>query len=165
MHVTKKILGITCAVAALVSVSACGSSSGGKTADGKKEVSFQTWNLKNDTYTPYFNDLIAAFEKKNPDVKIKWIDQPADGYTDKINADAAAGTLPDIVDMSPNGAYSLAKAGVLMNLSTEVPDAAKQFTKSSWDAVTFKGENIEKGAYAFPWYLNSGVCSTTTKRS
>ena len=59
--------------------------------------------------------------------------------------------------MSPNGAYSLAKAGVLMNLSTEAPDAAKQFTKSSWDAVTFKGENIEKGAYAFPWYLNSGV--------
>ena len=68
MHVTKKILGITCAVAALVSVSACGSSSGGKTADGKKEVSLQTWNLKNDTYTPYFNDLIAAFEKENPDV-------------------------------------------------------------------------------------------------
>ena len=157
MHVTQKILGITCAVAALVSVSACGSSGGGTTADGKKEVSFQTWNLKNDTYTPYFNDLIAAFEKENPDVKIKWIDQPADGYTDKISADAAAGTLPDIVDMSPNGAYSLAKAGVLMNLSTEAPDAAKQFTKSSWDAVTFKGENIEKGAYAFPWYLNSGV--------
>lgn len=154
MQSVKKAIALTGAAVMMLSMAACGSSS---TAGSDKEVSFQTWNLKNDTYTPYFESLIKEFEKDNPGVTVKWIDQPADGYSDKINADAAAGTLPDIVDMSPNGAYSLAKAGVLMNLSTEAPDAAKQFTKSSWDAVTFKGENIEKGAYAFPWYLNSGV--------
>lgn len=103
----------------LFAVAACGNS----TSSNSNEISFQTWNLKNDTYTPYFNDLIAAFQKENPGVTVKWIDQPADGYTDKINADAAAGTLPDVVDMSPTGAYSLAKAGVTLNLSREDPDA------------------------------------------
>ena len=156
MFSAKKALAIVGAGAMLVSVAACGndSASGG---DGKTEISFQTWNLKNDTYTPYFEDLIAAFEKENPDITVKWIDQPADGYTDKINADAAAGTLPDVVDMSPTGAYSLAKAGVTLNLSKEDPDAESQFTGSSWGNVTFSGENIEEGAYAYPWYLNSGV--------
>ena len=148
----RKVLAVTGAMAMIAGMAACG----GASSSGQ-EVSFQTWNLKNDTYTPYFNDLIAKFEKDNPGVTIKWIDQPADGYTDKINADAAAGTLPDIVDMSPNGAYGLAKAGVVANLSKDDPDGEGQFTASSWKAVTFDGKNIERGAYAYPWYLNSGV--------
>ena len=73
MFSAKKALAIVGAGAMLVSVAACGndSASGG---DGKTEISFQTWNLKNDTYTPYFEDLIAAFEKENPDITVKWID-------------------------------------------------------------------------------------------
>ncbi len=154
MQSVKKAIALTGAAVMMLSMAACGSSS---TAGSDKEVSFQTWNLKNDTYTPYFESLIKEFEKDNPGVTVKWIDQPADGYSDKINADAAAGTLPDIVDMSPNGAYSLAKAGVIANLSKDDPKGADQFTDSSWDAVTFKGDDLEEGAYAYPWYLNSGV--------
>ncbi|TCF31363.1 ABC transporter substrate-binding protein [Bifidobacterium longum] len=154
MQSVKKAIALTGAAVMMLSMAACGSSS---TAGSDKEVSFQTWNLKNDTYTPYFESLIKEFEKDNPGVTVKWIDQPADGYSDKINADAAAGTLPDVVDMSPNGAYSLAKAGVIANLSKDDPKGADQFTDSSWDAVTFKGDDLEEGAYAYPWYLNSGV--------
>ncbi|MBL3896066.1 sugar ABC transporter substrate-binding protein [Bifidobacterium longum] len=154
MQSVKKAIALTGAAVMMLSMAACGSSS---TAGSDKEVSFQTWNLKNDTYTPYFESLIKEFEKDNPGVTVKWIDQPADGYSDKINADAAAGTLPDVVDMSPNGAYSLAKAGVIANLSKDDPKGADQFTDSSWGAVTFKGDDLEEGAYAYPWYLNSGV--------
>ena len=153
MFSMRKTIAVVGAGSMLFAVAACGNS----TSSNSNEISFQTWNLKNDTYTPYFNDLIAAFQKENPGVTVKWIDQPADGYTDKINADAAAGTLPDVVDMSPTGAYSLAKAGVTLNLSREDPDAESQFTASSWGNVTFEGDNIEEGAYAYPWYLNSGV--------
>ena len=38
----------------LFAVAACGNS----TSSNSNEITFQTWNLKNDTYTPYFNDLI-----------------------------------------------------------------------------------------------------------
>jgi len=150
MFSAKKAIALTGAAVMMFSMAACGSNGGDSSS---QEISFQTWNLKNDTYTPYFENLIEQFESDNPGVTVKWIDQPADGYSDKINADAAAGTLPDVVDMSPNGAYSLAKAGVVANLSKDDPDAADQFTTASWDAVTFGGE----GAYAYPWYLNSGV--------
>ena len=46
--------------------------------------------------------MIADFEKKYPDTEVKWIDQPAEGYADKISADAAGGTLPDVVNVSPD---------------------------------------------------------------
>ncbi|MDF7664697.1 sugar ABC transporter substrate-binding protein [Bifidobacterium sp. ESL0745] len=156
MFSLKKTIAITASAAMLFSVAACGGQSN-KTSNGDKEVSFQTWNLKNATYTPYFNNIVKAFEKQNPGVKVKWIDQPADGYTDKLNADAAAGTLPDVVDMSPNVAYSLAKAGVIDNLSKVDKSAESQFTKAAWNSVTFKGVKDGDGAYAYPWYLNSGV--------
>lgn len=154
MFSMKKIMAIASACAATVMIAACGSTNN---ANDVKEISFQTWNLKNEKYTPYFTNLIKEFESENPQVKVKWIDQPADGYSDKLNADAAAGTLPDIIDMSPNMAYGLAKAGVLANLSEEDPDAAQQFGQAAWTAVTFSGKNLKKGAYAYPWYLNSGV--------
>lgn len=158
MFSLKKTAAFIAAVTTIFTVSACSNDSQNGANDSETtEVSFQTWNLKNDKFTPYFESLIADFEAEHPGVTIKWIDAPADGYTDKINADAAAGTLPDVVDMSPNGAYSLAKASIVTNLSKEDPEAEKQFTKAAWEAVTFNGESFEEGAYAYPWYLNSGV--------
>ena len=50
MFSMKKILAIAGASAMLVSVAACGSGTAGDDG-GKKEISFQTWNLKNDKYT------------------------------------------------------------------------------------------------------------------
>ncbi|MGW7003598.1 ABC transporter substrate-binding protein [Streptomyces sp. NPDC054933] len=138
-------------------LTACGGSGGGgSSADGKVagSISFQTWNLRAN-YKDYFNGLIARFEKQYPDVKVKWIDQPADHYADKLSADAAGGTLPDVVNVSPDLAYPLAKAGVLANLDKEQASAKYkgEYTPESWQANELPGLN---GSYAFPWYLNTG---------
>ncbi|WP_155055312.1 ABC transporter substrate-binding protein [Streptomyces blattellae] len=117
-------------------------------------ITFQTWNLKNDKFTPYFNDLIASFEKENPGTTIKWVDQPAEGYQDKLSADAAAGSLPDVVDMGPEAAYTLAQSGVLLDLSKEDPEAQDQYLDKAWEAMTFEG--LGGGTYGYPWYLNTG---------
>lgn len=85
MFSMKKILAIAGAGAMLVSVAACGSGTAGDDG-GKKEISFQTWNLKNDKYTPYFEALIKAYEKDHPDVTVKWLDAPSDGYEDKLSS-------------------------------------------------------------------------------
>lgn len=87
MFSMKKILAIAGAGAMLVSVAACGSGTAGDDG-GKKEISFQTWNLKNDKYTPYFEALIKAYEKDHPDVTVKWLDAPSDGYEDKLSSQA-----------------------------------------------------------------------------
>lgn len=160
MRALKKVAVLICATAMAGSLAACGgsNSSSGGSKDGKPsgEISFQTWNLKNDKYTPYFKNLIAAYEKSHPGTTIKWIDQPSDNYEQKLSADAAANSLPDIIDAGPSLMYGLAKAGALMNISKEAPKAQNNYYKNAWDAVTFKGKDIEEGAYGFPWYVNDG---------
>ncbi len=148
----KKAVALGSAIALVGGLAACGSSSGGGTA----ELKFQTWNLKNEKFTDYFEGLIDQFEKENPGITIKWVDQPADNYEDKLSTDAAAGELPDVVDMGPEPAYTLASAGILLNLADAVPEAEDDFLPAAWDAATLKGTDLEEGTYGFPWYLNSG---------
>ncbi|GAA2120601.1 sugar ABC transporter substrate-binding protein [Streptomyces synnematoformans] len=132
-----------------------GADSGGSGTDGKiaGKITFQTWNLKGG-YEKYFDGLIDAFEKKHPGTTVKWVDQPAEGYQDKLSADAAGGNLPDVVDMGPEAAYTLAGAGMLLNVAEDDPEAEEGYLPTAWDAMTFDG--IDGGTYGYPWYLNTG---------
>ncbi|MFR4547983.1 MAG: extracellular solute-binding protein [Bifidobacterium breve] len=62
-----------------------------------RRTEVQTWNLKNRS-SPTTSRTDRQFEKENPGITIKWVDQPADNYEDKLSTDAAAGELPDVVD-------------------------------------------------------------------
>lgn len=138
-------------------LSGCGGADPAPQASGGSlsgTIKFQTWNLKNDKFTPYFTELIAAFEKEHAGTKITWVDQPAEGYQDKLSADAAAGALPDVVDMGPEAAYTLAQAGVLLDLTKADPQAKSLYLDKAWEAMTFSG--LGGGTYGYPWYLNTG---------
>ncbi|GAA0451240.1 sugar ABC transporter substrate-binding protein [Streptomyces sp. NPDC046215] len=139
-------------------LSACGSGGddpgGGADGRAKGSITFQTWNLRG-KFKDYFDGLVRDFENEHPDVDVKWLDQPAENYADKLSADAAAGTLPDVVNVSPDLSYPLAKAGMLLNLD-RTPAAAKfkgEYTAEAWQGNTLPGLD---GSYAFPWYLNTG---------
>ncbi|MEU9118974.1 extracellular solute-binding protein [Streptomyces sp. NPDC048506] len=149
------------AVAALVTsvsaLSACGSSGGSDGSDGASgkvegQVTFQTWNLKAN-FKDYFDGLIADFEKKYPGTKVKWVDQPAEGYPEKLSADAAGGTLPDVVNVSPDLAYPLAKAGLALDLEKAAGKYRGEYLPGAWKSHAMPGL---PGVYAFPWYLNTG---------
>ncbi|PZG01484.1 extracellular solute-binding protein [Micromonospora deserti] len=118
----------------------------------KGEITFQTWNLKGN-YADYFNGLVTAFQNANPGTTVKWIDQPPEGYQDKLSADAAAGSLPDVVDIGPEAAFTLANAGMLLDLSKTDPEAKASYLPKAWDANAFPSLG---GTYAYPWYLNTG---------
>jgi multiple sugar transport system substrate-binding protein len=153
----RTVLAAAC-VAAVVPLSACGGGSGSgggsSSASGpvKGTITFQTWNLKAN-FKDYFNGVIADFEKKYPGTKVKWVDQPADGYADKLSADATAGTLPDVVNVTPDLLAPLAKAGMALDLDQAAPQYAKEYLPGAWAADQVPGL---KGTYAFPWYLNTG---------
>ncbi|WP_381558299.1 ABC transporter substrate-binding protein [Streptomyces eurythermus] len=145
------------AVALVLPLSACGPGGGdGGTSDasGKVEgdITFQTWNLRAN-FKDYFEDLIAAFEEKYPDTHVKWIDQPAEGYADKIGADAAGGTLPDVVNVSPDLVAPLARAGLALDLDKAAARYRKEYLPGAWAGHQVPGTT---GTYAFPWYLNTG---------
>lgn len=149
------------ALALCMGLSGCGSSAGGsadyvdkvKNGEIKGEITFQTWNLKA-AFEDYFNGLIADFEKENPGTKVKWIDQPADNYADKLSADASGGTLPDVINFDQNTSYPLAKNGYLMDMAKVAGDAKDIYLEKAWDVATWK--SIDGGTYALPWYLATG---------
>lgn len=142
----------------LTALTGCGGGGGGGAADAsgevKGEITFQTWNLRAQ-YKDFFDGLIATFEKKHPGTKVKWIDKPGEGYAETLSADAASENLPDVVNVSPDLAYPLAKAGALMNL-TEDETAAKyeqEYMPAAWKGNEMPGLD---GVFAYPWYLNTG---------
>jgi multiple sugar transport system substrate-binding protein len=147
-------------VTSALALTACGASgsSGGSDASGEVtgkvegQVTFQTWNLKAN-FKDYFEGVIADFEKKYPGAKVKWIDQPAEGYPQKLSADAAGGTLPDVVNVSPDLAYPLAKAGLALDLEKAAGKYRGEYLDGAWKSQEMPGM---KGVYAFPWYLNTG---------
>lgn len=144
-------------LAVLLPLSACGDGGdgGGSTdASGKIEgkITFQTWNLKAN-FKDYFEGLVADFEKKYPGTEVKWVDQPGEGYADKISADAAAGTLPDVVNVSPDLVAPLAKAGLALDLDKAAGKYEKEYLPGAWKSHQIPGT---EGTYAFPWYLNTG---------
>ncbi|MFC4334216.1 ABC transporter substrate-binding protein [Salininema proteolyticum] len=118
-------------------------------------VKFQTWSLKNEKFTPYFEDVIAAFEKEHPDVTVEWIDQPGEGYQDKILSQASSGTLPDVLNLPPDVAFPLVQADQLLDLSEAKPELEEQYNAGGWEAYSqFTGSD---GTYGLPWYLGSDV--------
>ncbi|WP_338674514.1 sugar ABC transporter substrate-binding protein [Streptomyces sp. SCSIO 30461] len=143
------------AVALVLPLTACGPGQDSSTdASGKIEgdITFQTWNLRAN-FKPFFEGVIADFEKKHPGTHVKWIDQPAEGYADKISADAAGGTLPDVVNVSPDLVAPLAKAGLALDLDASASQYKKDYLEGAWASHRVPGMS---GTYAFPWYLNTG---------
>lgn len=149
-----------------LTLAGCGLSGGGGSAEQDKaakeakegkvegEISFQTWSLKNEKFTPYFEDLVARFEKENPGVEVKWMDQPGEGYEDKLLGQANSGALPDVVNVPPNFAYSLAKNGMLLDLAKADDKLKDMYVEGGIKAYEMPGID---GSYGYPWYLGTDM--------
>ncbi|MFE3203013.1 extracellular solute-binding protein [Embleya sp. NPDC055664] len=164
MHFRLKFAGALAAVAVLLPLAGCGVGGGDKQADHKTvatdtplkgSVTFQTWSLKNDKFTPYFTALIADFQTKHPGTTINWIDQPGDGYSTKVSSQVTSGSLPDVVNLPPDIAHSMAKVGALLDLTKNVPTLSADYVKSGLDAYTFP--DFANATYGLPWYLGTDV--------
>ncbi|HMQ36387.1 MAG TPA: extracellular solute-binding protein [Micropruina sp.] len=116
-------------------------------------VKLQSWSLKNETFSPYFEKLFADFEKETG-VKVEWLDQPGDGYQDKVLSQANSNTLPDVVNLPPDIAFPLAQAGVLLDVNAADPSLASTFVPGAWQAYSYPGLT---GTFGMPWYLGTDL--------
>jgi len=154
--------GAAVAVAALLAVGGCGIGGGSGAAGSsqtvaadapiKGSITFQTWSLKNQTFTPYFTSLVSAFEARNPGTTINWIDQPGDGYQQKVTSQVTSNTLPDVINLPPDYAYPLAQSGNLLDLTKNVPTLSKDYVASGLKAYNYPAVS---GTFGFPWYLGA----------
>ncbi|MFF7993494.1 ABC transporter substrate-binding protein [Kitasatospora xanthocidica] len=123
------------------------------TDEVKGKVSLQTWALK-PKFTDYMQGVIDGFRKKYPGVEVEWLDQPGEGYSDKVLSQAAAGTLPDVVNLPPDFALPLAKKDLLLDVAKADPKLAEEYVAGGVDAYRFVGQ---QGTFGYPWYLNTDV--------
>lgn len=152
----------TAMTAALMSTAACGMSGSGNDNDAKQpeksgkvsgEITFRTLQLK-PTFTTYVQGVIDAFEKKYPDVKIKWEDVPGEGYNEKLVADAQAGALPDVVNLNTDSFQLLADRGMLADVAKLDPAVQKEYVPGAWDQYKLPSK---EGVFAYPWYVTPEI--------
>lgn len=142
-------------LAATALLAGCSSGTGaGSDPDGEVagSIRFQTWSLT-PTYAEYLDGVIDAFEEKYPDVTVELLDQPGDGYSEKVLSQASTNTLPDVINLPPDFALPLAKQNLLYDVSTAT-DLESTYFEGSVDAYRFDGV---KGVYGYPWYLGTDV--------
>ncbi|MER5227380.1 ABC transporter substrate-binding protein [Streptomyces flaveus] len=93
-------------------------------------------------------DVVKAFEKANPGVKVRYTTSGADQYQQQIRTQLSSGTAPDVMSVwpgngNPGATYVLAEPGYLRDLSdqpwaAELPDAIKsvaQYEGKTYNAI------------------------------
>jgi multiple sugar transport system substrate-binding protein len=100
---------------------------------------------------------IAAFEKNNPDIKIKLEKFPPAEYADKVNTLGAGGTLGDVVFGIPPQYHETADSGFWMNVSPLVKSNnldMSQYFEAVLRHMTWKGN-----LYGLPYKSSPGNCA------
>ncbi len=122
------------------------------TTSGTGEVEFWTMQLQ-PQFTDYFNQLIASFEKENPQTKVRWVDVPWADMQSKILTAVSAGTAPDVVNLNPDFAAQLAGRNAWLDLDDRLSAAEKdQYLPNIWQANTLDGKS-----FGVPWYLSTSI--------
>ncbi|MCJ1713059.1 sugar ABC transporter substrate-binding protein [Curtobacterium sp. VKM Ac-2922] len=154
---TKRALALLAGAAATALVLTGCSSGSGAASSGSGDISgtitLQTWALT-PTYTDYLNGVVKAFEKQHPDAKVKLVDQPGDGYADKVLSQASSNSLPDVINLPPDIALPLAKRGFLQDVAKDDTKLSSTYVKGALAAYNYKGVD---GTYGYPWYLNTDI--------
>ena len=117
------------------------------------EVTLQTWALE-PGFAPYIGGVIADFEREHPGTTVTWIDQPGEGYSAKVLAQAAAGELPDVTNLPPDFALLLAREGLLTDIAGADETVADTYVPGALTAYRYAGL---EGTYGYPWYLTTDL--------
>ncbi|WP_234313996.1 MULTISPECIES: ABC transporter substrate-binding protein [unclassified Streptomyces] len=156
-----RIAVVLLAAGTLLSTTACGLSGGA--ADAKEArrtgevaggITFRTLQLK-PTFTAYVQGVIDAFEKRYPEVKVTWEDVPGDGYNEKLVADAQAGALPDVVNLSTDSFQLLGDRGLLADVAALDGASAEEYVPGAWDQFKLPGKG--DSVFAYPWYVTPEI--------
>lgn len=117
-------------------------------------ITFRTLQLK-PVFTSYVQGVIDAFEERYPDVEVTWEDVPGDGYNEKLVADAQAGALPDVVNLSTDSFQLLGDRGMLADVARLDPEVAEDYVPGAWKQFKLPGKG--DGVYAYPWYVTPEI--------
>jgi multiple sugar transport system substrate-binding protein len=140
-----KIAAIAAALA--LTLSACGGGGAPSDAGGPVTLRFTWWG--SDVRHKMTQQLIDAFEAKNPNIKIKGEYGDWSGYWDKLATQVASQDAPDIIQMDLQYLGEYAKRGALLDL--------KDVDLSKFDKAAAEAGKTPKGQFAVTAGMNALV--------
>lgn len=86
------------------------------TIETAKPVSIEYWQYFYETKVNLMDELIASFQKENPNITVVQKHFPYDSYQQKVAAAVSAGTGPDIINLYYGWVPKYVKSGTLQQL-------------------------------------------------
>ncbi|MEK3725464.1 ABC transporter substrate-binding protein [Paenibacillus sp. FSL H8-0034] len=161
MKVWKTIIMGTASLSLVATMAACGSNSGTSTGTNQTqgtekdkpnntkqvEISFANWISVEDGTKETYNQLIADFEKKHPNIKVKSIGIPFAQFKDQVLVSSAGGNPPDVTMSNQNFTPAFDGAKLAEPLEALLgKDITGDIVDGSKAGVTFNGKVV-----AMPW--------------
>ena len=117
----------------------------------KNEVVLDFWQFWTDPQVkPTLMEIIADFEKENPNLKITLTDLTWSEGHDKIVVAFASGTTPDVLELGSDWVPEFSSQDVLLDVTGEAEKIQNDFLM--WEPVTYQSK-----IYGFPWVLDTRV--------
>ena len=97
--------------------------------------------------------MIADYEAMHPNIQIHWVDVPFNEGKKRALTAMLSPKVPDVVNLNPGFAATLAARGALLDLDKWTTEAIKrEYLPVAWEASSLNG-----AAFGFPWYLTSSI--------
>ncbi|NIK71998.1 ABC transporter substrate-binding protein [Paenibacillus sp. BK720] len=163
MKIKKLALGLS-AVSLMAMLAACGSNgnnagsntgtnagaAGDATNAPKKEqveITFANWISVEEATKDAYNKLIADFEAKNPDIKVKSLGIPFAQFKDQVLVNSSGGNPPDVTMANQNFTAAFVGAKIAAPMQDLVgADLINDIVDGSKSGVTYDGKVM-----AMPW--------------
>lgn len=144
-------VGVAASLTTLLMLSACGGNGGDSAAEGgdgaTEEVTLNYTFWGNDDRAGRYEEAIAVFEEKHPNITINdtFTDYPS--YWEKRQTEAAGGGLPDVMQFDYTYLRQYGDNGLLLNLSDYFGNG---ITTDAIDEALLATGELEDGTFAIP---------------
>jgi multiple sugar transport system substrate-binding protein len=145
-------------LALAATATACGSSGGssGGEGDGKGTIVF--WDNNGGVRTAVWKQIIAAFEKKNPDIKVEYVGIPIVDVEKKYDTAIAGGGLPDVGGVGTAYLASMVAQNALEPLTARIDGSPLKGRLVKGMVTNVQAAGGEQGQmYELPTSANQGT--------
>ena len=146
----RKILALVCAAAVAFAMAACANSS----TDADRETTLTIWNPQDNwrKTTGFYEDKLADFEEKYPNVTIEYVDIPYGQYEARYIAGFTSGKdAPDIF-MGQVSYY-----GGALGVAGQAPDDLQELWSDNLTPLTAKNFQIDDAWFGYPVSSDLGM--------
>lgn len=157
MKKRNRILSVLLCVGMIVGLTACGGSGSSGSADAedggdeKITLTFSTSVYVEEPHQKAIDNLLAAYNEKNPNVEIEVLGAGYDGYWDNITNEIVSGTASDMIQVYPENIstyHALKEDGTFVNLDDYMSDELKE-KLTGQDMCVVDGETLAISSYAW----------------